>query len=225
GGVKIGLAYDRAFCFYYEDNLDLLRQEGAEIVRFSPLTDSALPDNIDALYLGGGYPELYAAQLSGNRSMIDSIRGFADGGGPVYAECGGFMYLTQGIYDTENSYHPMAGVFPFRTRMMKGRARLGYREAVLKEDCMLGKEGDAVRGHEFHYSEIVDSAEARKLVSAEVYSVRDGEGVHIYDEGFRVKNTFGSYIHVHFGSNQLTAKNIIGFIREKYGKNSNCGTR
>ncbi len=129
--IKIGVAYDKAFCFYYEDNLDMLREAGAEIVYFSPLSDSVMPDNVDALYLGGGYPELHAEKLSANTSMVDSIKQYSDNGMPVYAECGGFMYLTEGIFDFEDKFHPMAGVFPFKTKMRKGRSRLGYREGEI----------------------------------------------------------------------------------------------
>jgi len=222
---KIGVAYDKAFCFYYEDNLDLLKQAGAEIVKFSPLSDNKLPDDIDALYIGGGYPELYAGQLSANSSMLRSIREFAESGMPVYAECGGFMYLTEGVYDLDEEFHSMVGVYPFKTKMTKKRAGLGYREALLKEDSMLGEKGALIRGHEFHYSEIVESAEARKRESAEVYSVKDGSGNFLGDEGYMVNNTLGSYMHIHFGSNQKIAKNIIDLIREHNGKNNNCGTR
>jgi len=215
----------KAFCFYYEDNLDLLKQAGAEIVKFSPLSDNKLPDDIDALYIGGGYPELYAGQLSANSSMLRSIREFAESGMPVYAECGGFMYLTEGVYDLDEEFHSMVGVYPFKTKMTKKRAGLGYREALLKEDSMLGEKGALIRGHEFHYSEIVESAEARKRESTEVYSVKDGSGNFLGDEGYMVNNTLGSYMHIHFGSNQKIAKNIIDLIREHNGKNNNCGTR
>ena len=226
--LKIAVAYDKAFCFYYEDNLDLLRQAGAEIVMFSPLTDSRIPDNVDAVYIGGGYPELYAGELSGNRPMRESIKKWSDEGRPIYAECGGFMYLTGGIYDFDNVFHPMAGVFPFKTIMKKGRARLGYREAVLKEGSILGKKGSVVRGHEFHYSEIEKNGQGL-VVSGQhadlMYSVKNGENEYLYDEGYRVKNTLGSYIHVHFGSNLTIAGSIIDFIKEGHGKDHYCGTR
>ena len=95
--VRVGVASDHAFSFYYEDNLDLLREQGAEIVRFSPLNDASLPSGLDALYLGGGYPELYAEQLSGNRQMLEEVRAFAASGRPVYAECGGMLYLSESL--------------------------------------------------------------------------------------------------------------------------------
>ncbi|MEW6601147.1 MAG: cobyrinate a,c-diamide synthase [Nitrospirota bacterium] len=233
--LRVAVAYDKAFCFYYEDNLELLRNAGAEIVTFSPLTDIGVPDGADALYIGGGYPELHADKLSSNKPMLESIKKWSDKGGPVYAECGGFMYLTEGIYDFEDAFHPMAGVFPFMTMMKKGRSSLGYREAVLREDSLLGKKGTVVRGHEFHYSEILNSAEERKrgcrgevpspLNCAKIYSVKNGEAQYIYDEGYRVKHTLGSYIHVHFGSNLSIAESIIDFIKECHGKDHYCGAR
>ncbi|GBD95810.1 MAG TPA: cobyrinate a,c-diamide synthase [Nitrospirae bacterium] len=224
GSIKIAVAYDKAFCFYYEDNLDLLRDAGAEIVKFSPLSDSKIPEGADALYIGGGYPELYAKELSDNKSMLESVKNFSDKRMPVYAECGGFMYITEGIYDLDNAFYPMAGAFPFKTKMTKGRARLGYREVVLKEDSIPGKKGSAIRGHEFHYSEIVDRAETNNWMS-ENYSVKNGSGEKIQDEGYRVKNTLGSYIHIHFGSNPSIAKNFVDFVKEHDEEDYSCRTR
>ncbi len=214
--LKVAVAYDRAFCFYYEDNFDLLRDAGAQILLFSPLTDRKLPDDADVLFMGGGYPELYAEQLSSNKSMIESIRIWANDGKPVYAECGGFMYLTEGICDFNNVFYSMVGIFPLKTKMTNGRVKLGYREVALKHDSILGKKGALLRGHEFHYSEIINSAEARKCGSSEaapelIYSLKDGSGKSLPDEGYRVRNTLGSYMHIHFGSNHSTAKNFIKF--------------
>ncbi|MBI5664495.1 MAG: cobyrinate a,c-diamide synthase [Nitrospirae bacterium] len=225
--IKIAVAYDKAFCFYYEDNLDLLRQAGAEIVTFSPISDSAVPNDADALYVGGGYPELHAEKLSANKPMLESIKKYSDAGMPIYAECGGLMYLTEGIYDFENVFHPMAGVFPFKTIMKKGRASLGYREALLKERAILGNKGSVIRGHEFHYSEVLDSRGevVSPLHCTTSYSVKDGSGQSLADEGYRMKNTLGSYIHIHFGSNLSIANSIIDFIKECHGKDHYCGTR
>ena len=214
--LKIAVAYDKAFCFYYEDNLDLLKAAGVQVLLFSPLTDKKIPDGTDAIYIGGGYPELYANQLSENRSMLESVRSWADEGKPVYAECGGFMYLTEGIYDFGDVFFPMAGAFPLKTKMTKGRAKLGYREVTLKHDSILGAKGASLRGHEFHYSEIINSAEVRKCGSAEVaseliYSLKDGSGKSLPDEGYQVRNTLASYIHIHFGSNHSTAENFKKF--------------
>ncbi|MBA3060936.1 MAG: hypothetical protein FP832_04715, partial [Nitrospirae bacterium] len=233
----IVIAYDKAFCFYYEDNLDLLKNAGAEIVTFSPISDSAIPDKADAVYIGGGYPELYAKELSENTSMMKSINDWANSGKPIYSECGGLMYLSKGIYDFNGNFFEMAGVFPFETEMKKGKSHLGYREIILKEDCILGKKGDKLKGHEFHYSEIVKgqaegtvpdlrtersgvvesglSPPARGGIINKIYSVSGNSVNKLAGEGYTFKNTLASYIHVHFGSNLNIARNFIAFIREQ----------
>jgi cobyrinic acid a,c-diamide synthase len=238
----IAVAYDKAFCFYYEDNLDLLRTAGAIIVRFSPLSDPGIPGDVDAVYIGGGYPELHAAALSENVPMLGSIRKWADSGKPLYAECGGLMYLSKGIHDFDGNFFGMAGVFPFETKMKKGRSKLGHREVTLTTDCLLGKKGAVLRGHEFHYSEIRaqsspetashsviaacpqsffqegfptsgnDNNEAT-LTGTLAYSVKNGTGEELQPEGYRIHNTLASYIHIHFGSNPEAALNIVRHMR------------
>lgn len=204
----------------------MLKEAGAEIKTFSPLSDSGVPADADAVYIGGGYPELHAEQLSANKAMLNSVLYFAEQGKPVYAECGGFMYLTEGIFDLNNGFYSMVGVFPFKTKMQKGRSRLGYREAVLQQDSILGQKGAAVRGHEFHYSEIVSGKMGKRggrgkvtspLQLSQIYSVKDGEGNYIGNEGYRIKNTLGSYIHIHFGSNPGIAGNFINYSKEHHG--------
>ncbi|MEW5745559.1 MAG: cobyrinate a,c-diamide synthase [Nitrospirota bacterium] len=212
--IKIAVAYDKAFCFYYEDNLDLLRAAGAEIVPFSPLADSALPDAADALYIGGGYPELYAAELARNGSLRAALAEWSGSGRPLYAECGGLMYLSRGIHAFDGSFFPMVGTLPFETVMKKGRAHLGYRKVVLDKDCILGKKGEECRGHEFHYSEIKKSAEASSDLVSSAYSVQDRSGHAIGAEGYSVKNTLASYIHIHFGSNPGIPERFITFAKE-----------
>lgn len=211
--ITIALALDRAFCFYYEDNLDLLRDHGSLIVTFSPLSDPDIPDDVDALYIGGGYPELYGEALSRNRSMLEAIYDWAHSGKPVYAECGGMMYLTKGIYDFKGRFFKMAGVLPFETAM-KERPHLGYREVQLKGDCILGRKGDTLRGHEFHYSSI-NSAE--ELEAFGVYSLKNSSGESLYSEGYKFKNVLASYVHIHFGSNPTIAGNFIKFVRSLKG--------
>ena len=187
---KIGVAQDKAFCFYYEDNLDLLRAAGAELSFFSPLEDRTLPEGITALYLGGGYPELHADALSSNTKMLRDIKRWAENGGIIYAECGGFMYLTQGIITQDDQFHSMAGIFPVKSRVKKKLASLGYREIILKENCFLGPAGTLLRGHEFHYSAI-DPMPSK--ISRTFAIDNDTE------EGYRYKNTLGGYMHLHFG--------------------------
>ena len=188
--VRIGLAYDSAFCFYYEDNLDALRRAGAELVPFRPVCDHRLPEDLDALYLGGGYPELHAAALSRNEAMRSSIGDFVARGGRVYAECGGFMYLSRAIVDAEQREWPMVGVFPTRARMQKRLARLGYVEVEY--------EGERARGHEFRHSTI-------DPMPAEVERVYSGDS-----EGYRVNGVVASYAHLHFLSCPALAQRLVG---------------
>lgn len=204
---RVAVAYDKAFCFYYEDNLDLLRESGAEIIRFSPLADVAIPEGTDVVYIGGGYPEIYAETLSQNRSMLASVRDWAGASKAIYAECGGMMYLSEGLYDQDSCYFPMAGVFPFRTKMRQGRARIGYREIVLKNDGVLGMKGESFRGHEFHYSEIAEDLPDPNI--ALNYKITDRAGTALPDEGYQYKNTLASYIHLHFGSRPDAADRFI----------------
>ena len=144
--VRIAVARDRAFCFYYEDSLEALAEMGAELVPFSPLEDAALPAHVQGLYLGGGYPELYARQLSGNVSMRRSVRAALEGGLPCIAECGGFMYLTEGIGEAD-----MAGVLPGRCFDAGRLTRFGYVTLRAKRDSLLCRAGETIRGHEFHH--------------------------------------------------------------------------
>ncbi len=199
-GVRIGVARDRAFCFYYEDNLDLLRAAGAELVEFSPLAETRLPQGLHGIYLGGGYPELHAEQLAANTTMRAAIRRWSESGKPLYAECGGFMYLTQEIVDFSGCAYPMAGVFPVRARMQKGRSSLGYREATLKGGAFFGPAGTVLRGHEFHYS-CIDSmpGEVERL-----YRLADGR-----EEGYRIRNTLGGYLHLHWGGTPEAAAHFV----------------
>lgn len=218
----IAIAYDKAFCFYYEDNLDLLRDAGAKIVTFSPLSDAALPENIDAIYIGGGYPELYVRELSKNQSMVEAIYRWAHSGKPMYAECGGLMYLSKGIHDSGGNFFKMAGVFPFETVMKGDRFTLGYREIQLNEDCLMGRKGDRLRGHEFHYSEIklpgnlheTGSRPTNTCAFPSCYYLFDNTRRSLKNEGYRFKNTLASYVHIHFGSNRDIAKSFINFIKE-----------
>jgi len=203
--IRIAVARDRAFCFVYEDNLRLLRDAGAEIVGFSPLSDTHLPHGIGGIYLPGGYPELFAETLSANQSMIDEITAAIESGMPVYAECGGFIYLSQGVRDNASpgnsatvdcqSMIPLVGIFPVSTRMLPRRKALGYREVELSVDSILGPAGTIARGHEFHYSEMEEMPQEVERL----YEVRKN-GTVIAAEGYLYRNCLASYLHLHFGS-------------------------
>ncbi len=157
GKIKIAVARDKAFCFYYQENLEILEQNGAEITFFSPVNDLRLPHDIDGIYLGGGYPELFADKLSKNTRMMMDIKEKSLKGMPIYGECGGFMYLCSlmsGMNPEEK--FSMTNCFPFSVTISKKMRSLGYREIILKKDTLVGRKGDVLRGHEFHYSFLDD---------------------------------------------------------------------
>ncbi len=212
GQVRIGVARDRAFCFYYPENLRLLEAAGAELVFFSPLSEKRLPENLHGLYLGGGYPELHARTLSENRKLIRDLRRFVQAGGPVYAECGGFMVLMKSIQDLEGRVYPMADIFPFRSRMQDRLKALGYRVVQTRADSLLGPRGTRIRGHEFHYSSIVNVSEDEVPT---LYRLEDRSGGLERMEGYRCHNVIGSYIHIHFGSNPDAAEHLVRFCRRR----------
>ena len=198
--ARIAIARDAAFCFYYRDNLDLLRTSGAELVEFSPIADRALPSDVTGLYLGGGYPELHAGALSANLSMLETIRCFAASGHPIYAECGGFMYLTQAIVDKDGHEYPVAGLFPTRARMQPQLAALGYLEVEAPSDTLWLRSGERLRGHEFRHSEIdpMPSAIRRSL------QLSNGRA-----EGYTTDSVLAGYAHLHFGSAPQFARRFV----------------
>lgn len=207
--VPIAVASDQAFCFYYPDNLDLLRGAGANIKSFSPVRDRRLPEGVKGIYLGGGYPELYAKELSRNRLLRTAIRDFIEAGGPVYAECGGLMYLTAALTDCANGEYPMVGAYPFKTRMLPRLKAFGYREVVFTNKTFVA-DGEKIRGHEFHYSEI-DSSSGAKVIDTAYFI--EGPGKTKLREGYRYKNCLASYIHLHFGSNPEFARSFVAACR------------
>jgi len=206
--VQIGVARDEAFSFYYEDNLDLLREAGAAIVPFSPLRDAALPEGLDALYLGGGYPELYAEQLSANRSMLDSVRAFAAAGSPVYAECGGMIYLAKQLTSADGAVHQMAGVLPLEMTMTGKLVQFGYVTVALTSDCLIGPAGLTVRGHSFHYSRLSNHTDLSTNYRVQ-YSLSGKEEA----EGFSACNVLASYIHLHFRAAPSIAQRLVEAAR------------
>jgi len=205
--IDLAVARDAAFCFVYEDNLRLLRQAGARLREFSPLHDAALPENVCGIYLPGGYPELFAGKLAGNAAMTGAIRAAVESGMPVYAECGGFIYLSRGVIK-DGVAESLVGIYPAQARMLPRRKALGYREVTLRRDGLLGAAGMVARGHEFHYSEM----EALPDHVERLYEVRR-KGVPLGGEGYLYKNCLASYIHLHFGSAQGVADNFVDACR------------
>lgn len=153
----VAVARDEAFCFYYDDNLRLLEKIGAKLVEFSPIHDEKVPGEASALILGGGYPEIYASQLSQNIEMLDSIRSVIRSGMPCIAECGGFMYLHESMEDMEGTPYPMAGVIKGKAYKTNKLGRFGYIELVAQFDQFLGNKGEKIKGHEFHYFDSTDT--------------------------------------------------------------------
>jgi cobyrinic acid a,c-diamide synthase len=190
--VRIAVARDAAFCFCYPDNLRLLREAGAEIIFFSPLADSGLPADCAGIYLPGGYPELHAEQLAANVAMKNAIFSAIQADMPVYAECGGLIYLSEGLEEGDD----FVGAFPVRARMLPKRKALGYRQVETCVDSFIGVAGSVARGHEFHYSELGTLPDTIDRL----YRVTR-QGVELAGEGYTYRNSLASYIHLHFGSN------------------------
>jgi cobyrinic acid a,c-diamide synthase len=207
--VCIGVARDPAFSFYYEDNLDALRAAGAEIVEFSPVEDACLPQKADALYFGGGYPEIYAEQLSANTGMLASVRKFVADGGVVYGECGGLMYMADEIVTCDGKAFPMAGLLPVRVQMSDGLIDFGYAEVCAMSDCLWGTAGSRARGHSFHYSSMTQSGPLDHA-----YRVRYTLAMREVPEGFRKGSVLASYIHLHFLSEPRLAVNFVESVRQ-----------
>jgi cobyrinic acid a,c-diamide synthase len=206
--IRLAVAYDPAFCFYYQDNLDRLQAEGAEVIRFSPLKDQTLPE-ADLLYFGGGYPELHGERLAANAAMRRAVRRFADRGGAIYAECGGMMYLTQAIRDFEGRSHEMVGLFPAEAVMQRPGLTLGYREICLTRPCVLGDAGVTARGHEFHYSSLAPTGPLEYACA-----LTDAKGEARGQDGLIAGNTLALYSHLHFGSRPALAQALLASARK-----------
>ncbi|HCE42286.1 MAG TPA: cobyrinate a,c-diamide synthase [Lentisphaeria bacterium] len=205
--IRIAIAYDDAFNFYYEDNFDALRNAGLEIIYFSPLKDKTLPRGISALYIGGGFPEVFAKRLSANKSMLKSVADFAESGGRILAECGGFMYLSRNIICGRKKYN-MTGVIPYSIKMESKLHSLGYREIKLASDSFLGRRGTILRGHEFHWS----SAKAMSKNIEPAFMARGTRDRKWSPAGIKTGNVVASYMHIHFLSNPEIADNLRSAI-------------
>ncbi len=200
---RIGIAQDEAFHFYYGENLRLLEEAGAELVRFSPLGDKTLP-SVDGLYFGGGYPELYAKALSENIEFRDEVRRFCSSGKPVYAECGGLMYLSAAIRTISGESFPMVSWFDAVAVMNDRLQALGYVEATLQKSSFLGRPDEVFRGHQFRYSTL-----EWQRPSDSLYHLRRKRNGEVLEEGYSRGNVIGSYVHAHWASNSQLAKNFV----------------
>ena len=205
--VKIGVALDKSFNFYYYDNFDALRREGAKIEFFSPISDPT-PPKCDGLYIGGGFPEVLGQLLAKNYTMKKSIKSLAEQGMPIYAECGGLMYLTKSI-EYGNKKYSTVGLFDAETTMEK-KMTLNYTKAQVISDCIIAKKSTKLLGHEFHYSELRSIPKDSKFA----YELSIGVGINSKKDGLLEYNTLASYMHLYFDRNNYSAnfvKNCIKF--------------
>jgi cobyrinic acid a,c-diamide synthase len=205
--VRIAIAKDAAFNFYYADNLDLLRDLGAELVEWSPLTDRQLPPDVQGLYFGGGFPEVFAEILAANRSAKVAVKAAIVAGMPTYAECGGLMYLCDRIIDFERRSYPMVGIFP-TAAVMGNRLILGYRQLTALQNSVLFNAGDRVWGHEFHRSTLTE------LPPSPIYNLQGYESNLVFAaEGWSRYQVQAAYTHLHFGARPNIAERFLDCCR------------
>lgn len=202
--VRLGVARDGAFSFYYQDSLDYLRELGAELHCFSPLQDSLLPSEIDGLYFGGGFPEEFLPSLTSNSQLMKQIKLLAAKGMPIYAECGGFMYLCNDIQAKSGDIFPGVGLVPARATMGNRLAGLGYVKATLLKGNILGDAGVELRGHEFHWSTISGIEQ-----DCRAFSLSGGRGQEGRSDGYVQGNLLATYVHLHFRYNPGAAKSFL----------------
>ncbi|MGL5506978.1 MAG: cobyrinate a,c-diamide synthase [Paraclostridium sp.] len=204
-GKKIAIAYDKAFNFYYKENIELLELMGLEIVKFSPLNDSKLPD-VDCVYIGGGFPEIFAKELDANKNMRKSIKEAHEKNIPIYAECGGLMYLGEQLIDSEGNTFNMVGIFNGYSEMTNSLRRFGYCDGIAKLDTILSRKNDVIQGHEFHHSVFkTDEPCAYKM-----QKTREGKIVEEWEGGYSKGNTLATYLHTHFYNNLEAVFNFVG---------------
>ena len=204
---SIAVAYDKAFNFYYKENLELLNQMNIEIKTFSPLYDEIVP-KADCIYIGGGFPEVFAKELGINKKMRESIKKAHENNVPIYAECGGLMYLGEKLLDLDGNEYEMVGIFEGISKMTKSLKRFGYCDGIAKVDTVLSNKGDIIKGHEFHHSEFNSNEECS-------YKMVKKRGNKIVDEwygGYSKGNTLATYLHTHFYNN---LDSIIKFVGGK----------
>jgi cobyrinic acid a,c-diamide synthase len=197
------------FSFYYPETLEAFAHLGIEVVPFSPLNDHCLPDNLDLLYFGGGFPELFAEQLAKNQTMLASVRSAVQQSVPVYAECGGYMYLGKYCIDAAGQSHEMLGMLPYTFRMGTARAQLGYREIITARQTIIGPAGMRLRGHEFHWSQLVEPPDTDKphLYSEQAAYVIEGREKK--REGYADETILASYVHIPLVANRHALMGLI----------------
>lgn len=200
--VRVGIATDAAFSFYYPETFEEFVNLGATVIPFSPLRDRNLPDEIDLLYFGGGFPELFADQLAENQTMLADVRSAAQRGVPIYAECGGYMYLGKYCIDAANTCHAMLGLLPYTFRMGKERTQIGYREVITTRETIIGPGGTRLRGHEFHWSQLTTPLVREHAA----YELEGRENAH---EGYADATILASYIHVPLAANPHVMKRLL----------------
>ena len=203
--VRLAVAFDDAFTFYYPENLELLEEAGAEIVPFSPLEDRALPAGIDGLYLSGRFADVVAARLAANRSMAEAIARAHAHGVPIYAECGGLLYLARSLRTHDDEVHPMVGLLPVDAAMNGESPSAGYRELRVMADSLLGGAGTRLRGHEFHLNSVTEAVDCL----SPAYSVHDCGGEPLGCEGWIRGALVASLVHLHFGQDPAIAERFV----------------
>jgi cobyrinic acid a,c-diamide synthase len=201
--IRIAIARDPAFCFYYSENLALLEDAGAELCPFSPTSEPSLPSGVGGIYIGGGYPESFLNALASNFALKEQIRALAARGMPIYAECGGFMYLGRTLTIADRSAAPMVGLFPLDTLMDPEYLAIRYVTVRTIADSPLGPAGTTARGQEFHQSRIISPPSGTPM-----YQVTAMSGEQ-YEEGQLCSSAVGSYIHLHFASNRSLPRNFV----------------
>lgn len=209
--VRIAVAMDKAFHFYYMENLELLSALGAELVYFSPLNDKELPARIDGVYIGGGFPELFGPELDANESMRLDINKAAENGTVIYGECGGMMYLLDKLINCDGESFSMCGIFGVSSQMQKKRQGLGYIIVNAQKDNIMCKKGDVFKAHEFHWSSLTETKNIKDLSFA--YDINKEDNDSFKFDGIFKKNVLGSYAHIHFATNPMLAVNFINTIR------------
>ena len=188
--LVLAVARDDVFSFYYEDNLDVLKEQGVQLKFFSPVQDKSLPENIDGIYLGGGFPEIFPRELLSNKTVMDDIRVKFKEDIPIYAECGGLIYIFETLIDHDNNKYKMVGLIKGTVKMEHKKQALGYYEAKLNNSDL-----PLLRGHQFHYSRVIDMDDPEVLP---LYETKKPSAKSWNEEGYKKKNLIASYLHLHF---------------------------